>query len=705
MHCSYCRTVNPDDGLFCSACGRDLAPTSNRKPVSDPIGAAATEFGLAAGTILLKRYRIQRQIGIGGMGRVYQAEDEALRLPVAIKVMRDILSRDAGSVARLKSEARHSMALTHPNIVRVHNFEEDGDLKFLTMEFVDGESLAQLLAASDRFPEGEARRIAVEICRGLEHAHSKGIVHRDLKPGNVMLGKDGSVKIADFGIARACRDSVSRLTGALDSGTLLYMSPEQVMGETSPQSDLYSLGVVLYELVTGDPPFYTGDITAQIRGKAPKPIEGVSPAMNALVLRCLEKQAADRFPTVAELCRELDGTAERERQEALLRIQAEAAELSPARERSHAAKEPRPPTEERKSAESAPRVGKPPDRGTPVSPVGSADDRLPQSTRGVETDIAAQERTDKPEKKAAAWNRRSVSSRIVPWLVRLALGLAAVVLMVAGAYFVWAWHGGYVAAKDLPAIQRLKGEDPDPRPGDRWTSPGDGREMVWIPPGSFQMGTLSVLRSNGFSELKHTVRVERGFWMDVNEVTNADYQRFVYANPQWQKGRAGQRLVDEEYLKLWNGFDYPPGKADHPVLCVSWHASRAYAQWAGKRLPTEAEWEYACRAGTQSEFWWGDTFADVFANNSHNTLPVGDERRRNPWGLYDMLGNAGEWTSSLSSDYPYRSDDGREDPEASGDRVARGGFIHGHPTVLRSAVRLPGAPTYCTELHGFRCAR
>ena len=246
-------------------------------------------MGLQINTVLAERYRIRRELGMGGMGRVYLAEDETLGTLVAIKVLRDLLSRDPGSVQRLKKEAKLAMQLSHPNIVRVHNYHESELIKFLVMEYVEGETLAHRLAREDCLQEAEARRLAIAICSGLEHAHEKRIIHRDLKPGNILLGQDGSIKIADFGIARVCRDSMSRLTSQLDSGTLIYMSPEQLMGESSELSDLYSMGAILYELLSGEVPFHSGDIQAQIREKPPKPLPNVSAEMNHIVLKCLVK--------------------------------------------------------------------------------------------------------------------------------------------------------------------------------------------------------------------------------------------------------------------------------------------------------------------------------------------------------------------------------------------------------------------------------
>jgi serine/threonine-protein kinase len=216
MFCNHCGAQNADGSRFCVACGGAITSPGGKQPAAAM--APDTEFGLPAGALLANRYRILAVLGMGGMGRVYLAEDEKLETRVAIKVLREVLSRDPGSVKRLIAEARHSMALSHPNVVRVHNFEDGELVKFLIMEYVDGETLAARLAARGKLDEAEARRIAIETCKGLEHAHEQKVVHRDIKPANIMLAKSGAVKIADFGIARECRDSVSRLTSQVDSG-------------------------------------------------------------------------------------------------------------------------------------------------------------------------------------------------------------------------------------------------------------------------------------------------------------------------------------------------------------------------------------------------------------------------------------------------------------------------------------------------------
>ncbi len=322
MYCNYCGANNPDDSRYCGQCRHPLVPTVPPEAPLDPLNSAQTELGLAPGTLLINRYRVLKELGMGGMGVVYLAMDEKLEMTVAIKVLRDVLSRDPGSVKRLIAEARHSMILSHANIVRVHNFEDGEMSKFLVMEYVDGETLGHRLARETKLSEEDTRKIGIEVCKGLEHAHAKNVIHRDLKPGNVLLGKDGSIKLADFGIARVCRDSMSRLTSQQSSGTLLYMSPEQLAGKSNEASDIYSLGIMFYEMLSGEPPFTSGDITYQIREMRPEPVPDISADMNAMVLRCLEKRPENRFAGVGELRDALEGNSKRrEEQERALEQQ------------------------------------------------------------------------------------------------------------------------------------------------------------------------------------------------------------------------------------------------------------------------------------------------------------------------------------------------------------------------------------------------
>jgi serine/threonine-protein kinase len=235
--CPFCAEEIRDAAVVCRYCQREIGAGPG-----PPGGAACglddlrTVMGLAPGTRLASRYRIERPLGEGGIGQVYLAEDEVLTRPgdpvlVAITIVSPLLGKDRGALERLKDEACAAIRLTHLNIVRVNSFEDGGSLKFLVMEYVEGESLKDRLGRENRLPEDEVRRIGIALCGALAHAHEKSVLHRDVKPANVLPGKDGSVKPADFGIARVSRDSVSRLTGVVTSGTLLYMAPEQVRGK------------------------------------------------------------------------------------------------------------------------------------------------------------------------------------------------------------------------------------------------------------------------------------------------------------------------------------------------------------------------------------------------------------------------------------------------------------------------------------------
>ena len=253
-------------------------------------------------------------------------------------------------------------------------------------------------------------------------------------------------------------------------------------------------------------------------------------------------------------------------------------------------------------------------------------------------------------------------------------------------------------------ILRILAPPPGPAAGAAWTSPIDRRDMVWVPPGRFQMGSPDGEPGRDGDELRHAVTLEGGFWLDVSEVSNAAYRRFILANPTWQKTRINARVQDGDYLRDWSGTNYPAGAGNDPVVFVSWPAALAYAAWAGKRLPSEAEWEYAGRAGTSSRYWWGDEF-DARRVRSARSVGTLDPLRRSAWGAYDLIGGVWEWTASLSRPYPYRRGDGRDDPNAGGARVVRGGYWDSGESFLRVANRSSEDPTLTNDTLGFRTAR
>jgi len=302
MICSRCKHDNPRDAVTCERCGADLFDWGvTTKP--------GQEIKLAG------RYVVGEELGRGGMGIVYKAHDTVLDIDVAIKLLPPYLANDRRGIENLKAEAVSAISLTHSNIMRLHTFEDHPDAKFLVMEYIDGHNLDDLLQQRPerRFSEEEVVEVAKQVCDALVCAHGENIIHRDIKPSNVMLDSKGRVKVTDFGIARVIKDSYSRTTGQITSGTLLYMSPEQCMGErTDARSDIYSLGITMYELLNGEPPFKGGDISLQHLRKKPAPIPHVSDTMNRIVLRALEKKPENRFQSAEQLKDVLQGKAEQE---------------------------------------------------------------------------------------------------------------------------------------------------------------------------------------------------------------------------------------------------------------------------------------------------------------------------------------------------------------------------------------------------------
>jgi formylglycine-generating enzyme required for sulfatase activity len=255
---------------------------------------------------------------------------------------------------------------------------------------------------------------------------------------------------------------------------------------------------------------------------------------------------------------------------------------------------------------------------------------------------------------------------------------------------------------DATVVSRLS-QPVNPVAGANWTPPIDHREMVWMRPGSFSMGSPDSEPDRDLDETLNTVTITAGFWVDVSEVSNEAFQRFVIANPIWRKGSIDASKHDGNYLRDWSGTSFPEGKGQEPVVWVSWHAAREYALWAGKRLLTEAEWEYAARAGTSGRYWWGERF-DGNRVSSEPATTVPKLNRTSPAGIADMLGGVWEWTSSLDGPYPYEATD-REAPGAAGERAVRGGGWGAGPRFLRVANRSRESPEATSDSRGFRCAR
>ena len=333
MKCPSCSAEVSESGRYCSACGRpvsslsqlptglatpsDIEAAQRRVSPSDPVGRFASSEsieteGFAPGAVLIERYRIIGLIGRGGMGEVYRADDLKLGQPVALKFLPGKLASEKTWIDRFYAEVRHARQISHPNVCRVYDVGEIEGRHFLSMEYVDGEDLASLLRRIGRLPGDKAVEIARQLCAGLAAAHDQGVLHRDLKPGNVMLDGRGRARITDFGLAVRADDEQG---GAEVGGTPAYMAPEQLSGKgASVQSDLYALGLVLYELFTGRKAFEAATVAewrrkhSQEQPAAPSTVtKELDPAVERAILRCLEKDPKARPRSAAAVAAALPG--------------------------------------------------------------------------------------------------------------------------------------------------------------------------------------------------------------------------------------------------------------------------------------------------------------------------------------------------------------------------------------------------------------
>lgn len=330
--CPSCGSHVSDGGRFCSSCGSALgsddmetlevgAPASAqaRKQTSasarktpSSSGSLLTEGRFLPGRLLAERYRIVALLGKGGMGEVYRADDLTLGQPVALKFLPEEATRDEAMLERFRNEVRISRRVSHPNVCRVYDVGEVDGHTFFTMEYVDGEDLASLLRRIGRLPSDKALEIARQLCAGLAAAHAKGVLHRDLKPANIMLDGRGQVVVTDFGLA----GFVEQIVGPdVRSGTPAYMSPEQLAGkEVTEKSDIYSLGLVLYEIFTGKRAFHSETLAELVRARnesAPsRPsslVKDLDPAVERVIMRCLEADPPLRPSSVLNVAAALPG--------------------------------------------------------------------------------------------------------------------------------------------------------------------------------------------------------------------------------------------------------------------------------------------------------------------------------------------------------------------------------------------------------------
>lgn len=547
--------------------------------------------------VLGSKYQIVCRIGGGGMAQVYLARHRMHGGLFAVKVLVDYLAEDPRVVARFEQEARMAATLaSHPNIVPIFDIGAGAGLHYMIMQFIAGEDLARYLRREGHLSLPDAANVMAQAAEALSCAEAKHIVHRDLKLANMLLDESGRVKLLDFGISRIT-DFADGLTRPGESiGTPHYMSPEQIRGEACDiRSDLYSLGVVFFELISGHHPFENESITAiQIAHLSTPPPSLVTldptlpPACDAMVQKLLSKRPEDRYQSTAELLSDLIAHGAQTGPGALR--PAVDPNLREAIKRAEAT-----PLDQHTTPVATPIPEYPPAAVTSAASISLQADPAPTPA------IAPPPAVEVP---VAGKKSRG------PWM---AVAVVAMLVIGAGVIGFLVLHSNRGATKD-GAAGRANSEAPLPPS----YSDAHGRMML-VKAGSFLFGEKNA------SDAKSLALP--AFYIDETEVSNAEYQRFCQAT-----GHPAPK-----------GPDYNT-HPDYPVSGVSYEDAKAYASWAGKRLPTEEEWEKAARGTDARTFPWGD---DPWDSNVPKQLqPVTSEpSRRSPYGAYNMAGNVWEWTA------------------------------------------------------------
>jgi len=304
MTCPKCGFENQGGAVFCAKCATKLISVTRT--------LETTPEGLGKGELFAGRFELIEELGAGGMGIVYRAYDKEVGEEIALKVLHPDIALDEKTVDRFRNEIKLARRITHKNVCRMHELHQDEKELFITMEYVSGQDLKGLIKESGALAAGKAISIAKQICEGLAEAHDLGVIHRDLKPQNIMVNKEGNAKIMDFGIARSLRTAGMTAEGMI-IGTPEYMAPEQVEGlEADQRTDIYALGAIIFEMVTGRVPF-EGDSPLSVaykhKNEAPIPPRKINflvpEPLNGLILRCLEKEKDNRYQTADEVLADL----------------------------------------------------------------------------------------------------------------------------------------------------------------------------------------------------------------------------------------------------------------------------------------------------------------------------------------------------------------------------------------------------------------
>ncbi|HMD83700.1 MAG TPA: bifunctional serine/threonine-protein kinase/formylglycine-generating enzyme family protein [Terriglobia bacterium] len=675
--CPNCQQSYSDGLEFCPHDGARLATQ-----------AAQAEVDLAAG--LSRHFSIVRRLGVGGMGTVFLAKQIGVgnRL-VALKVLNRKLLDDPEFLERFQNEAGSTGSIHHPNVVTIHESgQADDGTPYIAMEFLEGESLRQVLKTVGALPVAECAEILMQVARGLNAAHKLGIIHRDLKPDNIFLtrGDEGEliVKIVDFGIAKLRESSTHTLTGMV-LGTPAYMSAEQAAGipsdELDARSDVYSLGIAVYEMLSGRVPFYSTTPLGYVHKhmlEAPPPFLAVDPGLfvapevEAAVMKALKKEREERYQSAMEFARAFAAAAQAA-PTAEVRQPLPSAKIVPPT----AAREPVVPTPLPASASAQADIAVQTPPPIPPTRIAEAASAPPPGSNSA-TAASLPPAVAKPPHLPAVKESSSPVKYVVLGVVLLAV--------ITGGIWYFSRRAVSPPPPTVPSQTSDAGKSP---PATEGTMAPAG--MVSIPAATFTMGRDTT--SDPEETPAHPVSVT-AFELDKRPVTNARYAEFV-------------KSTTHAAPKGWVNGTAPDGQAEWPVTDVSWDDANAYCTSKGLRLPTEAEWEYAARGTDGRLYPWGNDFSPALTNSAEAALghpeEVGAHRdATSPFGLLDMSGNVWEWTADDYKPYPSRQPSFQIPADA---KTIRGGSYQSDKLHVTTTIRnLDHASTRSATI-GFRCAK
>ena len=539
-------------------------------------------------------FQLLSRVGRGGMGTVYRARQLSVDRIVAVKILRPSLARNRAFISRFKEEARAAAKLNHPNIVLAIDAGDDNGYYYFAMEYVDGETLHRLMLREGVIEERQALRIALDVAHALAHASVHGIVHRDIKPGNIMISSEGETKLCDLGLAR-CRAEEEEDTGRRGAavGTPYYISPEQATGQldVDSRSDVYSLGATLFRAVVGKPAFNAptpAEILAlHVKSPLPWPKDHnpeLSDNISYVIAKMMAKKAEERYQAPDELAEDVERVLAGEAPKSSV-VQLE---VPPAR------------LSEEERAEKAMTAA-----------------RIRNKKRVVRQFAEIRELVD----------RVAVEQSMAPHaVIRLLRGnldeTRADTFLKYGAILL-AERRFQRARIDFRRAAEL-GVDVSPYM-DKLDALGAPPSMIYVPAGEFVSGP---------PESQKTVSLP-AYYIDVNLVTNRKYHDYM-------------RATGSPPPAHWIDRNIPEGEENHPVVNITWEEASGFAGWAGKRLPTVAEWEKAARGNDGRQYPWGNEFDSLRCNTSESAKGESTAAGRyqlgvSPHGCHDMFGNAIQW--------------------------------------------------------------